>query len=74
LGKLTFVLTKDVIAALIREGVIASPPTSRAQMNAIQTAMNGWSAETGYDLTAISRYLAWSVGRTPPIRSAPARR
>ncbi len=74
LGKPAFVLTKDVIAALIREGVIASPPTSRAQMNAIQTAMNGWSAETGYDLTAISRYLAWSVGRTHPIRSAAARR
>lgn len=67
LGKPAFVLTKEVIAALTREGVIASPPTSRAQMNAIQTAMNGWSAETGYDLTAISRYLAWSVGRAHPM-------
>ncbi|WP_256366368.1 DNA-3-methyladenine glycosylase I [Methylosinus sp. Ce-a6] len=62
LGKPAFVLTKDVIAALAREGVIASPPTSKAQMNAIQMAMNQWSSETGLDLTALSRYLAWSIG------------
>lgn len=63
LGKPAFVLTKDVITALIREGVITSPPTSKAQMNAIQAAMNRWSSETGFDLTMLSRYLAWSVGR-----------
>lgn len=63
IGKPAFVLTKDVTAALIREGVISSPPTSKAQMNAIQVAMNRWSSETGFDLTVLSRYLAWSVGR-----------
>ncbi len=71
LGKPAFVLTKDVTAALIREGVITSPPTSKAQMHAIQAAMNSWSSETGFDLTALSRYLAWSVGRAGamPARS-----
>jgi len=64
LGKPAFVLTQDVVAALIREGVVDSPPTSRTQMKAIQAAMNAWQAESGYDLTAISRTLAWSVGRS----------
>lgn len=63
LGKPAFVLTKDVTAALMREGVITSVPTGKAQMNAIQAAMNRWSAETGFDLTVLSRYLAWSLGR-----------
>lgn len=62
IGKPAFVLTKDVTAALIREGVIASAPTSKMQMNAVQAAMNRWSCETGFDLTVLSRYLAWSVG------------
>lgn len=62
LGKPAFILTKDVVAALIREGVIASPPTSRRQMAEVQAAMNAWSGQTGLDLTALSRYLAWSVG------------
>lgn len=62
IGKPAFVLTTDVTAALIREGVVASAPTSKTQMKAIQAAMNCWSLETGFDLTVLSRYLAWSVG------------
>lgn len=62
IGKPAFVLTTDVIAALIREGVVDSAPTSKTQMKAVQKAMNGWSQETSFDLTVLSRYLAWSVG------------
>lgn len=62
LGKPAFILTRDVLAALVRDGVVDSPPTSRRQMAAVQEAMNRWSEETGLDLTALSRYLAWSVG------------
>lgn len=62
LGKPALILTKDVTAALIREGVIDSPPTSRKALNAVQSAVNAWASESGFNLTEISRYLAWSVG------------
>lgn len=62
LGKPALILTKDVTAALIREGVIASPPTSRKALDAVQVAANRWAAESGLNLTDISRYLAWSIG------------
>lgn len=61
LGKPAFVLTKDVVAALVREKVVAAAPTSKSQMAAVQAAMNAWSAESKLDLTQLSRYLAWSV-------------
>ena len=63
IGKPAFVLTRDVVAALIREGVVTSAPISKTQMKAVQAALNDWSVETGLDLSSLSRYLAWSVGR-----------
>ncbi|ARN82225.1 DNA-3-methyladenine glycosylase I [Methylocystis bryophila] len=62
LGKPALILTKDVNAALIREGVITSPPTSRKALEAVQAAANAWAAESGFNLSEISRYLAWSIG------------
>jgi 3-methyladenine DNA glycosylase Tag len=67
LGKPALILTKDVTAALIREGVITSPATSRKALDAVQTAANRWAADSGYNLTEISRYLAWSVGLSEKI-------
>lgn len=64
LGKPAIILTKDVTASLSREGVIASPPTSRKALAAIQAAVNAWAAESGLNLTEISRYLAWSIGNS----------
>jgi 3-methyladenine DNA glycosylase Tag len=62
LGKPSFVLTPDVVKALIREGVVEKEPSSRKDMQAVQEAMNHWTAQSGRDLTQISRILAWSVG------------
>jgi 3-methyladenine DNA glycosylase Tag len=62
LGKPAFVLTPDVVAALIREDVVAKPPSGKADFSAVQTAFNRWSEASGRDLTAISRILAMSVG------------
>lgn len=62
LGKPALILTKDVVAALIREGVVASTPTSRKALDAVQAAANGWAEESSLNLSEISRYLAWSVG------------
>jgi 3-methyladenine DNA glycosylase Tag len=61
MGKPAFVLSKDVVAALIREGVVDKAPTSRKAMVAVQDAFNQWSRETGRNLSGLSRILAASV-------------
>lgn len=62
LGKPAFVLTKDVLAALVREKVAAATPTSKSQMAAVQAAKNASATESKLGLTQLSCYLAWSVG------------
>ncbi len=62
MGKDGFMLSKDVVAALIREGVIDKPPTSKKGLQAAQDAFNRWHAETGRPYAHISRILAMSVG------------
>ena len=62
LGKPSFITSRDVTAALIREGVLASPASGKRDMKAVQAAFNAWAAESGRNLTAISRVLSMSVG------------
>ncbi len=57
-----YILSRDVVARLIAEGVIDKPPTSKTAMRAVQSAFNTWSEESGQSLTAISRVLAMSIG------------
>jgi 3-methyladenine DNA glycosylase Tag len=61
IGKPAFIPSPDMVAALIREGVIDRPLTGKRDLAAIQTAFNKWCVESGRDLTAISRILAMSV-------------
>jgi 3-methyladenine DNA glycosylase Tag len=62
IGKPAYILTDSVVAALVKEGVVANPPTSKRDLQAVQKAFNTWSAESGRDLTSISRTLAMSTG------------
>ncbi len=62
LGKPAYILSDSVIAALIKEGVVATNPTSKRDLAAVQKAFNAWSHESGRDLTSISRTLAMSTG------------
>jgi 3-methyladenine DNA glycosylase Tag len=62
LGKPSFITSRDVSAALIREGVLSKPPSGKKDLRAVQDAFNGWAKESGRDLTAISRVLAMSTG------------
>jgi 3-methyladenine DNA glycosylase Tag len=62
LGKPSFIYSRDVTAALIREGVLTRPPSGKRDMRSVQAAFNAWAAESGRDLTAISRVLSMSVG------------
>lgn len=61
-----FILSQDVVKALIREKVVAKTPTSKADMKAVQAAFNQWSAETGRPQRELSRILSYSVGPSHP--------
>ena len=62
LGKDTFVLTDDVVAALKAQGVVDKKPTGQRDLAAVQTAFNQWRSESGRPLCQISRLLAYTVG------------
>ena len=62
MGKASFITSRDVTAALIEAGAIDKPPGGRKDLQAVQDAFNAWSAESGRDLTAMSRVLALSTG------------
>ena len=61
MGKDTFMLTGDVVTALINAGVVDKQPTSQRALRAVQDAFNGWREETGRPLCELSRILACSV-------------
>ncbi|GAA6161534.1 DNA-3-methyladenine glycosylase I [Ruegeria sp. HU-ET01832] len=60
-GRDSFILSQDVAARLIAEGVVDKAPTSKKAMNAVQAAFNTWMDQSGRSLTEISRVLAMSV-------------
>jgi len=62
MGVDSFILTKDVTARLIAEGIIDKPPTSKTAMEAVQSAFNIWHTQSARSFTEISRVLAMSVG------------
>lgn len=64
MGRDGFVLSDDVVRALIREGVVEKTPSSRRDMKAVQHAFNAWAAEASRPLSHISRVLAFTVGES----------
>ena len=62
IGKDSFIFSKDVNQALIREGVIEKPASSKRDMLKAQEAFNQWHSESGRPLCQISAILAMSVG------------
>lgn len=61
MGVDSFVLSADVVARLIVEGVVTKPPTSRHDRTAVQAAFNAWATQSGRSLTEISQTLAASI-------------
>jgi 3-methyladenine DNA glycosylase Tag len=61
IGKDSFILSRDVTAALLREGVVDKAPSSKSALGAVQKAFNAWREESGRSLVEISRVLALSV-------------
>ena len=62
LGKDCFMLSKDVTAALIGQGVVDKAPTSKRDLAAVQEAFNRWHEQSGRPISQISRVLACSIG------------
>lgn len=62
MGKDSFIMSRDVVAALKREKVFDGSHTSRSSQAAIQTAFNHWVDDGGKSLTRVSRVLAFTVG------------
>lgn len=62
MGRDGFMMSKDVVARLVAEGIIDKAPTSKASKKAVQKAFNQWRKESGRSLTEISRVLARSIG------------
>ncbi len=62
MGKESFVLTSDVVNALVREGIVENENMSKKNLMAIQVAFNEWKTTSGRYFNEISRILAFSVG------------
>ena len=58
----SYILSRDVAAALIEETVVDKTPSSKRDMAAVQAAFNRWMAESGRGLSVISRVLALGTG------------
>lgn len=61
-----FILSGDVVKALIREGVVSKEPMSKKDLAAVQAAFNTWRTQSGRPVREISRILALSVGPRGP--------
>jgi len=62
MGVDSYILSRDVIARLVAEGVIEKAPTSQKAMALVQEAFNTWRQQSNRSLTEISKVLAMSVG------------
>lgn len=58
----SFILSRDVTARLIAEGVVDKTPGSQKSMRAVQDAFNIWTEQSGRSLKEVSRVLAMSIG------------
>jgi 3-methyladenine DNA glycosylase Tag len=67
-GKPAFITSPDVVAALIREGVLTRLPVGKRDLLVIQNAFNQWSESSGRNLTDISRILAMSVESNADVK------
>lgn len=67
-GKDSFTTTRDVVTALIANGVdISEKASSQRDLGKIQDAFNHWHDETGLCYTDMSRILCFTVGDNVPV-------
>ncbi|MBD1552659.1 DNA-3-methyladenine glycosylase I [Pseudomonas typographi] len=61
LGKDTFILTDDVVAALVAQGIVSKRPTSQRDVAVVQETFNIWQEQSGRPLCQLSVMLAHTV-------------
>ena len=67
LGWDTFILSRDVVAAIQDTGLdISATPTSKKDLARVQAQMNEWAEETGLPKAHLSRILSMSIGINLP--------
>lgn len=62
IGKDTFILTDDVVAALKAQDIIDKAPTAKRDLEKVQGCFNQWQQESGRPMAHISRLLSYTVG------------
>ncbi len=62
IGVESWILSRDVSARLVAEGVIDKVTSSKRAIGSIQGAFNMWREQSDYSLSEISRILATSIG------------
>jgi 3-methyladenine DNA glycosylase Tag len=65
-GKDTFLLTRDVVAYLMGQGIVDKQPNSQRDLKAVQIAFNEWQQQSGASMAQISRVIACSIGENYP--------
>jgi len=60
-GKDTFMLSPDVVRALVEAGVVERKPSGKRDLQRVQAAFNAWAEESGASLSAVSRTLALAM-------------
>lgn len=63
-GKDTFLITTDVVAALVAHGVIDRQPTSQAALRDVQAAFNRLQQDSGRPICQLSAMLALTVNHS----------
>lgn len=58
-GKDTFILTNDVVAALKAQNIVDKKPTGKADLKRVQAAFNEWREQSGRPFCQISRLLSF---------------
>ena len=61
-GKDSFRLSPDVVAALKAQGIVDKMPTSKRDLQLAQNAFNQWQNQSGQPLSHISMLLSFTVG------------
>ena len=66
MGKDTFLMTRDIVAYLIGQGLIERHPNSQRDLKLVQATFNDWQQQSGRTMAQISKIIACSIGENYP--------
>ncbi len=62
MGKDTFLLTRDIVAYLIGQGLVERHPNSQRDLKLVQSTFNDWQQQSGFSMAEMSKIVACSLG------------